>query len=151
VRGIDGPTRADCTVGYLKHRTSGDDYLVVVNRNLTRAGTFDLTLDAPVDVERIDPATGAAVSVARGTRVLHAGPLAPADGALYHLVGTTFEHLPGVREVHRAGTAADYVLARGVLHVDYATGDRHWETATRAPLDAAASITPLGVGRPVSR
>ena len=81
-----GPAADSVLVGYLKDRENGDDYLLVVNKALTTARSYTLTLAEAADsLSRIDRASGAAVPVGTDTRTLAVNALAPGQGELFRI------------------------------------------------------------------
>jgi hypothetical protein len=117
--------RDDCSIGYLKHATTGDDYLLVLNRSLTQARTFRVTLTHPATrVERVSRTNGALERVAADTRTFSTGTLAPASAELYRITDGIAEYVPGVTSIVERGDRVNFYTRDVTLAVDYATGRR---------------------------
>jgi hypothetical protein len=85
---FSGAGRADAMVGWLRHRTSGEDYALVVNKSLAATRTIRVELTAPADsVYRMDRAGGRPVLVATAATAFEARDLLAGGGELFRLVG----------------------------------------------------------------
>jgi hypothetical protein len=73
--------------GYLKDRTNGDDYLLVVSKALIETRTFTLTLSHAADsLFRIERATGKPLLLGTGTNTIRLSGLPPGQGELFRIV-----------------------------------------------------------------
>jgi hypothetical protein len=142
----DGGGPVDLVVAQLRHARSGDDYLLVMNANLTRSRSFRLELAARADtIERIDRSSGRAVRVGTGLAALEVRDLGPAEAELYRVVDRLIEPIPGVLEVREDGAKRYFRTARGVLRVDRETGARARVAAMAGRAAAGLRATPAGV------
>jgi hypothetical protein len=86
---VRGEARGDpaCMVAHFTGREDGADYLLVVNRDLTRKPTFRVRLSARADtVELVRRSDGSRVTVGVGLDVIQVRDLPPGTGELYRLV-----------------------------------------------------------------
>ncbi len=136
----------DLVFSQLRHAKTGDDYLFVMNANLSRPRSFRLRLAARADtVERIDRRTGRAVRVGLGLDELLVKSLGPADAELFRIVDRVVEPIPDVLEIHEDGTRRSFRTSQGILTVDRATGARTRETALVGRPATGLKATPAGV------
>ncbi len=136
----------DLVFAQLRHATTGEDYLLVMNANLTRPRSFRLQLAARADtVERIDRGTGRPVRVGTGLDELRVPTLGPAEAELYRIVDRVVEPIPDVLEIREDGTRRYFRTALGILSVDRATGARIRVAALVGRPAAGLRATPAGV------
>jgi hypothetical protein len=130
VSGVANPGSSDCMVGHLKHRMTGEDYLMVVNKGLYNTRNFTITLTNPADtVYKFSRSTGQATAIAYNATSFSTGSISRGEGDLFRVVDKVFEYLPNVNAMAtRAnsgfGRRVYYGHQKGVLMVDYETGYR---------------------------
>lgn len=137
-----GPGSDSAMVGYLKDRTNGDDYLMVVSKALRARQSFELTLGRAADsLFRIDRGTGRAVRLGTRTTRIRLDRLAPGQGELFRIVDRTTEYIPRVRVTAVAGDTTWYGHDRGVVMVVRSTGRRTYHRAAAPVVDLAVADT----------
>jgi hypothetical protein len=109
---------------HLKDRNTADDYLLMINKNVSSGISFTVNLaNTASTVEVFNRSTGTWANVATNASSFGVN-LVPQDGALYRIRDAVAEYIPNVNAMAAAGQRMYFAHQRGLSLVDYATGLR---------------------------
>ncbi|MBN2000033.1 hypothetical protein JW935_20950, partial [candidate division KSB1 bacterium] len=127
VEEISGDFAKHAMVGYLKHRKTDEDYLLVVNKDyINGPHTFTIQLGFPCrQVQKIDKKSGSDTIVVRDTDTFNC-TLAPGEGDLFKIVDETDEYVKNIIGTD-SGSDKEYIhLREGLIVIDKKSGLRRY-------------------------
>ena len=119
-------------VSYFKHRETGEDYILVVNKERSTpqlinppARTFTVVLGNTALVHEISKTSGLPVPVQVTGGTTFTTTLAPGEGKLFRLTDDVYEYIPNVNVIKAdAAGRVFYAHQKGLVMVNYSTGHR---------------------------
>ncbi len=127
VENITGNGARHALVGYLKHQKTGQDYLIVVNKDYIHGPhTLSINLGFPCrQVVIIDKMSGADSTIARDTDVFEC-ILGPGEGRLFRIEDDIDEYVKNIVATD-TGSGKKYIYLRdGLIVIDKNSGHRRY-------------------------
>jgi hypothetical protein len=111
--------------GYLKARSDGADYLLVVNKDTLVTQGFTVTLGNVADsVYRVRKTDGQLSLVTANAGQFSTGMISPGGGELFRIIDQTYEYIPNVKTLAIRGDTTYYGHAKGIVMVVRGTARR---------------------------